>query len=99
MKKTDYKKYVDLAIKASKVLHKSKTIDLKKKEAFLAHASETILEYVFHEDININDFIDAKEFVENSITSFTKDEETFGLLKTLASCGDYTYAHSLACSM
>ena len=85
--------------KLTKFLKDNDQISLEKKQRFVSHTAEVILENTFVNGVDNQSLKDAQEFVMSSMDILTDDSETLGLLKILSGHDDFIYAHSLGVSV
>ncbi|MCB0414148.1 MAG: response regulator, partial [Bdellovibrionales bacterium] len=99
IRQEDFAKVLDFNIKLSKLVAHSSSIPIEKKERFLLHTAEVILEKTFVDGVDKVIFDNAKDFLTTSIDLLAKDDQTFTLLEALNNHTDYLYAHCLGVSM
>ncbi|MCB0415697.1 MAG: HD domain-containing protein, partial [Bdellovibrionales bacterium] len=99
IRQEDFSKVLDFNIKLSKLVASSTSISIEKKERFLLHTAEIIMEKTFVDGVDKSFFDNAKDFLNTSIDLLSKDDQTFTLLEALNNHTDYLYAHCLGVSM
>lgn len=70
-----------------------------KREMILVDAGDIILNKIYHSEIDLESYNEAKVLVDSIINNLTKSENILNLLKDLAEHGDYYYAHLLSVSI
>ncbi|MCB0421763.1 MAG: response regulator [Bdellovibrionales bacterium] len=99
IRKEDFPKIIDFNVKLSKLVAGNSTISVEKKERFLLHTAEVILEQTFVVGVDEQSYSVAKDFINISVDLLTQDDQSFLLLNSLSNHTDYLYAHSLGVSM
>ena len=99
LKKEDYLQYVGFAIELSQKLKKSNQIEKDKKQNFLKHTNELIVQRTFVEDVEENLFHFSKEYVSTNVAILYEDPKLKDFLETLNSHTNFLYAHSLGVSI
>ena len=98
VKKEDYAQLVGFNLKVAKAMGATSAISQEKKVAFMKYTGDVVLELAFSSGINETSFRAAKEFVSNSISLISDDNDMFGLLMNLNDHSDFLYAHALGVS-
>lgn len=99
IRKEDFNRVIAFNIKLSKLVAGSSTIDKEKKQRFMTHTAEVILENTFVNGVDEKSFGEAKDFLITGMGLLTEDEQTFDLISILNSHSDHLYAHSLGVSI
>lgn len=99
LSRKDFAKYVGFNLSIAKKLKNTKAISNEKKQTFLRYSGEVVLEQLFLEGADTEEFSDAKDFVQATLDIVQDNEAALGLLETLNSHADYVYAQSLGVSL
>ncbi len=99
LKTSDFANYVGFNLALSRAAKNSRTISSEKKLQLAKHASAVIMENLFINGVNQDNFNQAKEITETTLSLLASAPECFDLLSALRSNGDYIYAHSLGVSL
>lgn len=99
VRRDDFRKYLNFNLVLSKAVTTSKSIDHRKKLNFIKHASEMMLQNLYVNGVNQEDFVQAGALVENAVSILTDQDATFNLLEALSNHTDFLYAHSLGVSL
>lgn len=99
MRKEDFRKYLGMNLTLLPLVNASDAISKEKKDAFIRHTNEVILENIYLNEVTEETFENAKMIVESSVSLLSDSNDLFGLLKMLNSHTDHLYAHSVAVSM
>ena len=62
----------------------------------MRHTTEVLMEQLFNSEIEKEDFVDAQNVVQNTVSYLAESPECFDLIDTLNTHADFVYAHSLA---
>ncbi|MDR3607576.1 MAG: response regulator [Oligoflexia bacterium] len=95
----DFSKYVNFNLQLAQKLRDCRQISPEKKRNFLRYSGEVILEHVFVEGVNREEFEVAKEFVQTMLGILQDHDEALALLDALNDHADFLYAHCLGVSL
>ncbi|MBT4761659.1 MAG: response regulator [Bdellovibrionaceae bacterium] len=99
IKKEDFAKIIDFNVKLSKLVVANTNVPREKKNRFLTHTGEVILEQTFSAGVNKESFDNAKDFLMVTMDLLTEEEQTLELLDVLNGHSDLLYAHCLGVSI
>lgn len=97
--KEDFSKLVDFNLGLAKIMKGRPEISDQKKINFLKYTSEILLERIFIDGLNKKSMIEAKSFLDLTMTTVSESSENLDLLTMLSAHSDHIYAHSLGVSM
>lgn len=95
----DFSQYVGLTMRISKALVGAKKISRDKKQNFLRHAGEVILEKVHVNGVSQASFQESNDFLQTTLSVVSENEDLVNLLTALNKHADFLYAHSLGVSL
>lgn len=99
LRKPDFKTYFKTNVNLMQRLDKNPRIPIEKKQRFLRHAGEVLLEHCHIIGLDDDAVAGAREFLIHSLDVISDDESFVDLLSLLSQHTDFVYAHSLAVSM
>lgn len=97
--RADFAKYVGFNLSLAKRVGATSSVSDEKRRNFLRHSSEVILEQLFLEGADTEEFNDAREFAESTLTILQDNDEAFAMLEALNHHADFVYAQSLGVSV
>lgn len=97
MEKLDFNKYVD-GIHQSAIAEIVKSPSTKKMKILL-HTNELLIEKVYHNEIDLESFEDAKKFFQSTLDVVGNDDDVINFLDYFNSIDDSFYAHLLGVSV
>jgi putative nucleotidyltransferase with HDIG domain len=97
-KNEDFANLVGFNLHVSKVAMKAK-IPLEKKVSFLRYTTETVLEEIMVQGVDIKSFEHAKECTRSCVSLVAESDSLLELLTLLNSHANWIYAHSLGVSL
>jgi putative nucleotidyltransferase with HDIG domain len=99
MRKVEFNEYVGFSLAIGKQLEKNSKITKEKKLNFMKHTTEVIMERLFLDDIDKDNFEMAKSVTESTVNLISEDNNVFKMLEMLNSHSDDLYAHSMGVSL
>lgn len=99
LKKEDFKKYVNIHIQKLDNLHKNSDFSKKEKTMLLEKTSQIILEQVYVEGIDPDNFHYSKQIVESSMELIMDNSTLFELINVLNTTNEGQYRHALSMSI
>lgn len=99
IRKEDFRKVLSFNLSLGKVIAKASGIANEKKSNFLKYTAETVLENIFVDGTNPEDFNYAKDFMQLNLEMVSEDDDVFNLLEALQNHTDFLYAHSVGVSV
>jgi putative nucleotidyltransferase with HDIG domain len=99
LKREDFREYLSSTLALAKKVSASTGIDQRKKEHFLKHTGNLVVEKVMIEDLDQFAVNAAKEFFETALTVIVEEDELFRALEILNEHSDHVYSHSLGVSL
>lgn len=94
LKRQDYKKLI-----AINAYSDNKGLEGKERLAWINSISHSLLDDVYHDDINVETFFAAKQIVENTLDLVADNSMMFELIKSLNELNNDIYKHSLGMSV
>jgi putative nucleotidyltransferase with HDIG domain len=95
----DFAKYVKFSLHLLKKVGAAPQLPAEKKREFLRYTSEIVLEQLFVEGADREEFDVAKDLVQTTLSLLQDQDQALVLLETLNRHADFLYAHSLAVSL
>ena len=95
LKKEDFKRYLGINVKLSKIIKDRKEVDNSKRMHLLKHTSELILEYLYNNEVSKDVLDGAKTVIETSVDILTEDKAGENLINLISANGDAKYAHQV----
>jgi putative nucleotidyltransferase with HDIG domain len=99
MRKVEFNDYIGFNIAIGKQLEKNSKIPKEKKLNFMKHTTEVIMERLFLDGIDKDNFEMAKTVTETTVNLIMEDSNVFKMLDMLNSHSDELYAHSMGVSL
>lgn len=97
--KDDFTKYVGFTLDLAKKMGKNSQISTERKRDFLRYTGELILEQIFIDPVDAEEFESAKDFTQTTLEVIQEQDDVFSLLYSLNTHADFLYAHSLGVSL
>lgn len=94
LKRVDYKRFI-----AINAYSDTKGIDGKDRLRWIAKTTQTLLDDVYHEEVNLDTFFAAKQIVESTLDIVADNNMMFELLKSLNELSSDVYKQSLGMSI
>src|SRR5262249_31671583 len=99
LSREDFSKYVGFNLSIAKKLKNAHHISDEKRINFIRHSAEVVLEQLFLEGADFQEFNDAKDFVQVTLDIVQSNNSALILLEALNTHLDYIYAQSLGVSV
>ncbi len=97
LERRDFRKYVGMNLNLAHAMIATRhNIPLERKQRFLKHAGEMMVQKVFVDGIREEDFEAARIFMEGTLAVMSEQDEHMVLLEILANESEYLFSHSLA---
>lgn len=96
LEKEDYKKYISYSFSAIK---ESTDLSPKEKIAWIGKNVGNILHEVYNEEINLDNFLAAKQNIETTVSLLTENHLVFDLINIINDYDNDLYKHSMGMSL
>lgn len=91
----DFIKYVELQMKLTDAISHKTSIAEARKNAFLRHANEVLLQHIFIAGVDERSFKYAQDMTAANLSVFARNAGAFSLLELLNSGNDHVFTHSM----